>query len=109
MAPKLRAVQPGETPPKPARRAPAKDRTLAQAAASGSERAVLVNLRKRLATAIDDPKCPPAPLAALTRQLLDVVEQIKALDQAERSSRSGRQEGGPGGSVGDQAFDSAAI
>lgn len=109
MGPKLRAVQPGETPPKPARSRASKDRTLAQAAASGSERAVLVNLRKRLATAIDDPKCPPAPLAALTRQLLDVVEQIKAIDHAERESRGSRREGGSGGAVGDQAFDAAAI
>lgn len=108
MAPKLRAVQPGEVPAKPPARA--RTRSIAQAAASGSERAVLVALRKRLATAIEDPKCPPAPLAALTRQLLDVCEKLEQLDRTERQGRAaGRQEGGSGGAIGDEAFDAAAI
>lgn len=101
MAAKLRAVKEGEAAPA-RRRTP----TIAQAAASGSERELLVALRKRLATAVQDPKCPPAPLAALSRQLLEIRDKIEAFDAELERTKEG---GSDGAVVADDGFDAAAI
>ena len=74
---KLRAVQPDDPPmaaPKPL--------TLAEAAKSGDHRALLVAMRDRIATAVQDPECPPRDLAALTRRLNEIAKDIRALDAA---------------------------
>ena len=78
MAPrKLRAVQPDEQPEQPPR-----PLTLAEAAKSGDHRALLVAMRDRIATAVQDPECPPRDLAALTRRLNEIAKDIRALDAA---------------------------
>lgn len=70
----LRVVAPGEHAAK------AEKLTVAQAAASGDHRALLVAMRERIARAVSDPECPPRDLAALTRRLQDVAKEIEALD-----------------------------
>ena len=69
---KLRAVEPGEKP--------AVKMSVAQAAASGDHRSLLVAMRERIATTVSNPDCPPRDLAALTRRLQDISKEIEALD-----------------------------
>lgn len=90
----LRAVKPGEKAAKP--------QTVAQAAASGDHKALLVAMRTRIAQTVSDPDCPPRDLAALTRRLDDIAKQIHALELAER------QEGG-GDVPDDEDFDPASV
>ena len=75
---KLRAVQPDDPP----MAAASKPLTLAEAAKSGDHRALLVAMRDRIATAVQDPECPPRDLAALTRRLNEIAKDIRALDAA---------------------------
>lgn len=70
----LRAVKPGETPAAP------KKLTVAQAAATGDHRALLVAMRERIAATVSNPDCPPRDLAALTRRLQDIAKEIEAID-----------------------------
>lgn len=62
--------------------APRKRRKLsvAQAADTGSHRALLVAMRERIAQAVSNPECPPRDLASLTRRLQDIAKEIEALD-----------------------------
>ena len=69
---KLRAVEPGEKP--------AVKMSVAQAAASGDHRSLLVAMRERIATTVSNPDCPPRDLAALTRRLQDISKEIEAID-----------------------------
>lgn len=71
--PALRAVTPDEAPTR-------KRQTVAQAAASGDHRELLVAMRERLAKAVSDEGCPPRDLAALTRRLQDIAKEIEAID-----------------------------
>lgn len=68
----LRAVKPDEVAPKKL--------TVAQAAATGSHRALLVAMRERIAATVSNPDCPPRDLAALTRRLQDIAKEIEAID-----------------------------
>ncbi|QEA30401.1 hypothetical protein FGL91_18715 [Microbacterium sp. CBA3102] len=68
----LRAVGEDETPPAKL--------TVAQAAASGDHRSLLVSMRERIALTVTNPDCPPRDLAALTRRLQDISKEIEALD-----------------------------
>lgn len=90
----LRAVAEDEkAPPK----------TVTEAASRGTHRELLVAMRDRIATAVEDPKCPPRDLASLSLRLAKLAEEIKALDP-------GSEQGADrGGEVGDEAFDSEAI
>lgn len=68
----LRAVKPDEKP--------AAKLSVAQAAATGDHRALLVAMRERIARTVSDPDCPPRDLAALTRRLQDIAKEIEAID-----------------------------
>lgn len=68
----LRAVAPEERSPKKP--------DVAEAAASGDHRALLVAMRDRIAQTVRNPDCPPRDLAALTRRLQDIAKEIEALD-----------------------------
>lgn len=76
MAPRkpLRVVEPTDTPP--AR----KKLTVTAAAAEGSRRDLLVAMRERVATAVQDQSTPARDLAALTRRLMEISREIEALD-----------------------------
>lgn len=71
--PRLRAVPPDEKPP-------AKPKSVAEAAKSGSHRDLLEAMRDRIAVAVSNPECPPRDLAALTRRLQDIAKEIEAID-----------------------------
>lgn len=73
--PALRAVTPGDVPPVPAPRL-----SVAEAAATGSHRSLLVAMRERIASAVSAADCPPRDLAALTRRLQDIAKEIEAID-----------------------------
>lgn len=68
----LRAVEPGEKP--------TAKLSVAQAAATGDHRSLLVAMRERIARTVSDPECPPRDLAALTRRLQDIAKEIEAID-----------------------------
>ncbi len=95
MAPrKLRAVLPDEQPT----RAP----TVSEAARSGDHRALLVAMRDRIATAVQNPECPPRDLAALTRRLNEIAKDIRAMDLAAQQEADERVPD-------DEAFDAASV
>lgn len=77
--------------------------TVAEAAATGDQRVLLLALRARTAAAVADPKCPPRDLAALTRRLQEIAKELAALDLADRDER---ERGGP---VADEPFDASAL
>jgi hypothetical protein len=94
----LRAVKAEESAPAPVRR-----QSVAQAAASGDHRALLVAMRERIAQTVSDPDCPPRDLAALTRRLQDIAKEIEGIDVR------AKEEGDDGGDVEDGAFDASAV
>ena len=71
----LRAVGADEKPP-----APAKAKTVSEAANDGTTRELLVAMRARIAKAVEDPNTPARDLAALTKRLVEVVRDIEAID-----------------------------
>ena len=93
--PALRAVEPDETKPAP--------KSVAQAAASGTHRDLLVAMRERIAVAVSNPACPPRDLAALTRRLQDIAKEIEAMDLR------ANEEAAEGGLIPDEAWDSEAL
>lgn len=90
----LRAVTPGERVAKP--------KTVTEAAAGGTTRELLAAMRERVASAVQDPNCPPRDLAALTRRLHEIVRDIEAID-ARAEDEATRT------AVTDAPFDAAAI
>ena len=64
-------------------KAPAKrSKTVTGAAGDGSRRELLVAMRARVATAVEDPNTPARDLAALTRRLMEIAKDIEAIDAA---------------------------
>lgn len=94
---KLRTVQPDEQPAGPVR-----PPTVAEAAKSGDHRALLAAMRDRIATAVQDPECPPRDLAALTRRLNEIAKDIRAMDLAAQQEADERVPD-------DEAFDAASV
>jgi hypothetical protein len=93
----LRVVAPNEEP------APKKKHTVTSAAADGDRRDLLVAMRSRVATAVEDPNTPARDLAALTRRLMEIAKDIEVLDAREL------EEGEGGIGVPDADFDAAAL
>lgn len=93
----LRAVTAADRP-----EAPKAALTVAQAAATGDHRALLVAMRERIAQSVSSPDCPPRDLAALTRRLQDIAKEIEAIDL--RSS----EEAGEHGATDDDEWDGSA-
>ena len=96
--PKLRAVGASDPAPPPAK----KKLTVAEAAASGSQRDLLEAMRDTIATTITN-GCPPRDLASLTKRLSDIVEQLRTLEIAEA------EEAHDGDSTPDETWDEAAL
>lgn len=93
----LRAVTDSDVP------VPVIPKSITEAAASGSQRELLVSLRTRVAETVQDPNCPPRDLAALSRRLQELSKEIAAIDLREAQEAGGHAE------VGDGEFDAAAI
>lgn len=95
----LRSVGAGESAA-----APKKSKTVAEAAATGDHRQLLVAMRERIARTVSNPDCPPRDLAALTRRLQDVAKEIESMDLR------AREEGADAADVvEDEACDSQAF
>jgi NTP pyrophosphatase (non-canonical NTP hydrolase) len=58
-----------------------------EAAASGDHLKLLLAMRERLSEAINDEKCHPRDLAALTRRLQEIAKEIEEI--TERQKREG--------------------
>lgn len=91
----LRTAQPDERPKA--------KKSVAEAAAGGDHRELLVAMRERIAKTVSAPNCPPRDLAALTRRLQDIAKEIEAIDL--RAKQEGEEDAG-----GDpEAWDEEAI
>ena len=96
----LRAVGSSESAPRVPRK---RVKSVAQAAASGDHRELLVSMRGRIAQTISDPDCPPRDLAALTRRLQEIAKEIDTIDlRAKQDSKECD-------SADDDAWDASAI
>ncbi len=93
-------AEPADVPVRPRR---PRRKTVAEAAASGSRRDLLIATRDRIARTVTSADCPPRDLAALSRQLVLLAKEIEALDLAEKA------EAGRSGQVDDEEFDASAI
>jgi hypothetical protein len=97
--PSLRVATEGEKPPI----AP-KVKGIIQAADNGTRRELLVALRKRIATSVNDSSTPARDLAALSRRLLEIARDIETID-----IEAGGDELGNAADIPDDAFDSEAL
>lgn len=61
---------------------------IAEAAAKGSERDLLVAMRDQIATELDN-GVPPRDLASLTKRLMEITREIKAIDASENGDDVG--------------------
>ena len=55
-------------------------KSIVEAAQAGDQLELLVAMRSRVATAVQDPNCPPRDLAALTRRLQEIAREIEAIE-----------------------------
>jgi len=94
----LRAVGKDEKPSEPA-----VPKSVTAAASNGTTRELLVAMRDRIATEVENANTPARDLAALTKRLMETVRDIEAIDAREM------QEAGQGAPVTDSRFDAAAI
>ena len=78
----LRAVTPGDRPATP--------KGVTEAAERGTTRELLVAMRSRIATAVEDKGTPARDLAALTKRLVEVVRDIEAIDAREEQEAAKR-------------------
>ncbi|MYV30324.1 hypothetical protein GQ649_24200 [Rhodococcus sp. DSM 6344] len=77
----LRAVTDDEVAPELETHSPSEEsQTVAEAAKSGSRRALLVAIRDRIAEAVTSASCAPRDLASLTKRLQDIANEIEAID-----------------------------
>lgn len=94
----LRAVADDEVP------APAKARTVTEAASKGSTRELLTAMRDRVASDVENPNTPSRDLAALTKRLMEIVRDIEAID-----ARTEQEAEGDASEVEDGEFDAASV
>lgn len=97
MTRRLRAVDESATRP-----APSRAKSVTEAAEKGTARELLVAMRARVATAVEDPNTPARDLAALTRRLREIAKDIEAIDARER-------EDGASATAPDESFDASAL
>ncbi|MEV0267710.1 hypothetical protein AB0H43_02960 [Hamadaea sp. NPDC050747] len=83
---------------------PDEGKSVAEAASRGTERELLIAMRARIAEAVESPTTPARDLAALTKRLMEVVRDIKAID-----ARAAEQEAERDNAASDEAFDPSAI
>lgn len=95
-APKLRAVERDEKP------LPAKTLSILEAAELGDRLQELRSMRRRIASAMDDPNTPARDLAALSRRQIEIGRDVDMLElrATEETDRA---------AVTDSAFDAEAI
>lgn len=75
-----------------------------EAAATGNRRQLLVAMRDRLAKAVEDVNTPARDLAALSRRLLEVANELEAIDSSEGDDDIGKAARTP-----DDEWDESAV
>lgn len=90
-----------ETAKTPAKKAAVS--SVSAAALNGTRRDLLVAMRTRVAKDVEDANTPSRDLAALTRRLLEIVNEIEAIDVA------AEQEALENGEAADEEFDASAV
>lgn len=81
---------------------PAQRKTIVEAAESNDSLALLVAMRRRLASAVQDEDTPARDLASLSRRLIEVDKSIESRRVQERQEAEGDE-------VADGEFDAEAI
>ncbi|MFD4294148.1 hypothetical protein ACFWQG_13100 [Rhodococcus sp. NPDC058532] len=81
--------------------------TVSSAADTGTRRDVLVAQRRVLAKAIDDPDTRPRELAQLSRQMLAIDQEVRAIDAATTDEEAADDFAVE--SASDEAWDNSAI
>ena len=76
------------------------------AASDGSRLDLLVAMRARVAAAVEDDDTPPRDLAALTRRLLEIANEIAAI---EAQTALAEDSVAAAAAIPDEPFDSATI
>lgn len=94
----LRAVSAGEKPDS------VPQKSVTDAAKSGTTRELFVAMRDRIAVAVENPNTPARDLAALTKRLAETQREIEAIDAREAQGLGGHAE-----EVFDGDFDAAAV
>lgn len=74
----LRAVGKDEKPPQ--------QKSITEAAKSGTTRELLVATRDRIAVAVENPNTPARDLAALSKRLMETVREIESIDARSEES-----------------------
>lgn len=92
--PKLRIAEPGET----AKPVPT---SVEEAATAGDELGMLQFTRQRIAAAIDSERTPARDLAALSKRLMEVQQQIADIEERDKEKGGSRVE--------DEPFDPASL
>ena len=69
--------------PKTRRKKRTQNTTVTQAVQGGTTKDVLIAMRDRIATAVDNPATPARELAALTKRLGDIIKEISIIEAAE--------------------------
>jgi len=107
----LHAVPAGGGASSASGRAPRKPRTktVTQAASRGTKRELLVAVRNRLAKQVEDPKTSARDLAALSKRLMDIVDDIERIDAEDRGSASEDREARTNADPGDSSFDPSTL
>jgi hypothetical protein len=80
--------------------------SVTEAASQGSRLDLLVAMRSRVATAVEDPDTPARDLAALTRRLLEIANEIAAIEAQQELAEDSIA---AAAAMPDEPFDSAAI
>jgi len=91
-------------PPRNSPSAPAGNKGIIEAAADGSRRDVLVAMRTVLAAAVGNPETPPRDLAALSKRLIEVMNDIDLIDK-----KLGDDEIGQAADTPDEDFDGSSV
>lgn len=84
--------------------APKAAKSLTDATADGDSRAMLVAMREIVAARVQDKNTSPRDLAALTRRLIEINNDIQAIDAAAGEGNIGEAAATP-----DEAFNSEAL
>lgn len=78
--------------------------TITEAADAGEIRALLVAMQSRVAKAVQDDSTPARDLAALTKRLMEIAREIKAIDAQIEEAGGAEADGDV-----DTRFDASAI
>lgn len=80
--------------------------SVTEAASHGSRLDLLVAMRSRVATAVEDPDTPARDLAALTRRLLEIANEIATIEAQQELAEDSIA---AAAAMPDEPFDSATL